>query len=140
MIKKIDSVRRLQRKDLPEATKLLNRERKTAFLDWETSLLSRTVNNRNTIGVVALNRGKVVAVLIGGVLGCRGEINHCVIAPEYRHNGIGGKLVKAALIRFARLGVRRVMLDVIRKNSQAIRFWESHGLRKTDDIHMEIDL
>jgi aminoglycoside 6'-N-acetyltransferase len=52
--------------------------------------------------------------------------------PEYRSRGVGAEMMRQALDRcFARSGVEHVLIDPLRRNERAIRFYERIGFTHT---------
>jgi GNAT superfamily N-acetyltransferase len=56
-----------------------------------------------------------------------GHVPHVYVVEEFRSTGCGSRMVDALLGWFARSGVRSVELQVLVRNSHAIRFWEREG-------------
>jgi ribosomal protein S18 acetylase RimI-like enzyme len=54
-------------------------------------------------------------------------IQHLVVAPKRRRQGVGTALLSEALSVARRRGIKRVELDVWSFNSEARRFWSKHG-------------
>ncbi len=63
-------------------------------------------------------------------LGKFGFIGDLFVRPEYRRQGIGHDLVRAAMKFFEKNKVKQVELLVAIKNEDTIKFWESIGFSK----------
>jgi len=60
-------------------------------------------------------------------------ISHIANYPEFRNLGIGKNLINMAVNEALRIGKQKVGLDVIRKNDNAIAFYEKYGFKKVYD-------
>jgi ribosomal-protein-alanine N-acetyltransferase len=65
--------------------------------------------------------------LVGFVLWVRGEIVTLDVAPEHRRQGLGRRLMQAALRAIRQSGRRRAALDVDRDNAAAIALYRTLG-------------
>ena len=83
---------------------------------------------------VAADQEKIVGVILSGNDGRRGFIYHTAVAPEYRHIGIGRRLVEAALESLKELGINKVCLVAFERNKAGNAFWESLGFAKRTDL------
>jgi len=63
--------------------------------------------------------------------GPAGVLYDLVVNPDHRRQGIGMKLMDAALAALTRLGAPRVVLFTAEKNSPAQRLFERSGFRRT---------
>ncbi|MBR0451975.1 MAG: GNAT family N-acetyltransferase [Oscillospiraceae bacterium] len=83
---------------------------------------------------VAEDNGKIVGVIIAGNDGRRGYIYHTAVHPDYRHQGIGTKLVDAALEALHSVGINKVALVVFSRNEDGNAFWEKIGFSERHDL------
>lgn len=58
-----------------------------------------------------------------------GDVESLAVAPHRRGTGIGSALLTAARERMLDLGVRDLWVGVVHGNTDALRFYERHGLR-----------
>lgn len=65
------------------------------------------------------------------------EINNLAVLPEYRHLGIGGKLLDDALVKIAETGARKAFVDIVDENQKLRRWYESKGFRYVDTVRIE---
>lgn len=79
--------------------------------------------------------GRVVGSVLGGFDGRRGMMYHLAVAPEFRHGGIGSRLVAELEGRLRAKGCIRYYLLVTRDNEEAIRFYEGRGWVRMDDLY-----
>jgi ribosomal protein S18 acetylase RimI-like enzyme len=91
------------------------------------------------IVLVAEKAGEVVGYAYGGVegndymvlRGPAGELYDVVVDPEHRREGIGTRLLDAALAELERLGAPRVVLFTAEKNHGAQAMFAGAGFRRT---------
>ncbi len=89
--------------------------------------------------LVAERDGDVVGYAFGGMEGSdymalrgpAGALYDLVVAPDHRRQGIGMKLMNAALAALTKLGAPRVVLFTAEKNAPAQRLFERSGFRRT---------
>lgn len=65
-----------------------------------------------------------------------GQVYALFVDPTHWSEGVGGALLEAATIRLAGIGLRRGSLWMIKGNSRAQRFYESHGWILTGQSRM----
>ena len=77
-------------------------------------------------------------VLVGCVMcghdGRRGYLQHLVVLPHYRRQGIASSLVESSLSRLEEQGILKCHLDVFKTNVTAANFWSSVGWKLRTDI------
>ena len=93
-------------------------------------LLARTPG----LSVVALDGDRVVGCALASHDGRRGFLQHVVVVPAVRGQGIAKAMVDACLagLRNERLGW--VHLDVAIENEAAMVFWQKAGWRRRDEL------
>jgi ribosomal protein S18 acetylase RimI-like enzyme len=75
--------------------------------------------------LVAVAAGRVVGSVIGGWDGWRGNVYRLAVAPDYRRQGLGGKLVQEISRMLFDKGARRLSALVEHEHPWAIGFWDS---------------
>lgn len=83
---------------------------------------------------VARAEGCVIGVILCGHDGRRGNIHHTAAAAEFRKQGIGRKLVEAAIEGLRGEGITKVSFVVFRRNEQGNAFWKHLGFNERDDL------
>ncbi|MCL2227370.1 MAG: GNAT family N-acetyltransferase [Oscillospiraceae bacterium] len=91
------------------------------------------LRNPNTC-FVAEQGGKIVGVILSGHDGRRGYMHHAAVAQDFQRQGIGAKLVNAAMAALENEGVTKVALVVYEKNESGNKFWESLGFTMRTDL------
>ena len=66
--------------------------------------------------------------------GRRGFIYHTAVDPGFRHQGIGTKLVDAAMHALKEKGISKVALVVFDRNEAGNAFWEKAGFTAREDL------
>lgn len=86
-------------------------------------------------GAIALaadaEEGRLAAFAIGHVAGSRGHVVTIDIAAPYRRHGLGRRMLSELKARMGAAGAREVRLEVDKRNTAAIRFYERMGFRST---------
>jgi ribosomal protein S18 acetylase RimI-like enzyme len=67
------------------------------------------------------------------------EVHGLAVAPSHQREGIGGRLLDAAIERSRQEGVRRLVLRVLSTNRGARRLYERHGF-EVEGAHREVFL
>ena len=83
-----------------------------------------------------------VAETDSGLCGCvmcghdgrRGYLQHLLVLPDYRRQGIANTLVQRCLCALEALGIGKCHLDVIKTNDAAARYWRNQGWQLRQDI------
>ena len=78
---------------------------------------------------------QLVGCVMSGHDGRRGYLQHLLVLPAYRHQGIATALVEHCLSELERLGIRKCHIDVFKSNALASAYWESQGWTLRTDIH-----
>ncbi|UDF34994.1 UNVERIFIED_ORG: GNAT family N-acetyltransferase [Shinella sp. XGS7] len=79
--------------------------------------------------------GRLLGCIMSGHDGRRGYLQHLVVRPELRRQGIANRLVEHCLQGLAALGIQKSHVDVFRSNELAQAFWSGQGWQRRDDIH-----
>ncbi|MDB5973706.1 MAG: N-acetylglutamate synthase [Nevskia sp.] len=78
---------------------------------------------------------RIVGCAMCGHDGRRGYLQHLLVVPEFRRQGIANALVEASLRKLAQLDIRKCHIDVLKINTLASTYWESQGWKLRTDIH-----
>lgn len=82
--------------------------------------------------LVAEYDGQIIASVVGGFDGRRGLVYHLAVAELFRQKGLGTLMMQELERRLRDKGCLRSYLLVTKDNSEAIRFYESHGWQRMD--------
>mgnify|MGYP005845554329 FL=1 len=76
---------------------------------------------------------RLIGYYLGTQDGGEGQIVRLAVLPEYRHKGVGSRLLADALDAFRRGRVRRVSVNTQSDNLPAQRLYERFGFRQTGE-------
>jgi ribosomal protein S18 acetylase RimI-like enzyme len=82
--------------------------------------------------LVAETGGRIIGSVLGGYDGRRGLVYHLAVENSYRNQGIGAALMTELEKRMKQKGCIRTYLLVTRENTEAARFYETHGWEQMD--------
>ena len=82
--------------------------------------------------LVAEAGGHIIGSVLGGFDGRRGLVYHLAVDYSYRNKGIGAALMTQLEQRMKQKGCIRTYLLVTRENTDAARFYETHGWEQMD--------
>jgi ribosomal protein S18 acetylase RimI-like enzyme len=86
------------------------------------------------LSFVAEIDGALVGCVMCGHDGRRGYLQHLVVLPQYRGQGIANALVERCLSGLEELGILKCHLDVIKTNTSAASYWQHQGWQLRTDI------
>jgi ribosomal protein S18 acetylase RimI-like enzyme len=96
--------------------------------------LTRLIREPAALLLVALIDARIVASVIGGWDGWRGNIYRLAVTPEYRRRGVARRLVEEISSALFDKGADRLSALVEHEHPWAIGFWESlRDLRYEND-------
>jgi ribosomal protein S18 acetylase RimI-like enzyme len=85
---------------------------------------------------VAISGDKLIGTILCGTDGRRGYIHHLAVAAESRRNGVGRRLLEAALSALQRIDIRKCHAFVFQSNPFGELFWERSGWQRRDDLQV----
>ena len=83
---------------------------------------------------VAEEEGRIVGAILTGHDGRRGYIYHTAVAPDCQRQGIGKRLVDAALAALRDAGITKVALVAFSRNEAGNAFWATLGFTAREDL------
>ncbi|MCS3472658.1 ribosomal protein S18 acetylase RimI-like enzyme [Pseudomonas sp. JUb42] len=86
------------------------------------------------LSFVAVDDQALCGCLMAGHDGRRGYLQHLIVLPEYRRQGIAGVLVERCLNELAALGIHKSHVDVLKTNDLAAAYWAAQGWTLREDI------
>ena len=84
--------------------------------------------------LVAEVENKIVGVILSGHDGRRGYIYHTAVNDSERKQGLGTRLVNAAIEALKEQGINKIVLVAFNKNKLGNSFWESQGFEERTDL------
>lgn len=97
--------------------------------------IERYLRRNPDTSFAAFDGDELVGVILGGHDGRRGFIHHACVRESHRHQGIGTRLVDAALGALKKEGISKVALLVFKYNEDGNAFWEQQGFTLREDIN-----
>ncbi|WP_296187134.1 GNAT family N-acetyltransferase [Pseudomonas sp. UBA1879] len=95
---------------------------------------ARYLQRNSGMSFVAQADGKLIGCVMCGHDGRRGYLQHLLVLPEYRRQGIAQSLVQRCLSCLEALGIGKCHLDVLKTNDAAARYWHGQGWQRREDI------
>lgn len=95
---------------------------------------SRYLERNPEMSFVAQIDGALCGCVMCGHDGRRGYLQHLLVLPRYRRQGIANALVERCLDRLEALGIQKCHLDVLKTNEAAARYWQRQGWQLRTDI------
>lgn len=140
-------IREVCKEDIPECVKVIresfatvaeefglteeNAPRFTAFATTEERLLWQMEGEDRRM-YVDVSNGSIVgyfSLLMQDEVGC--ELNNLCVLPEYRHDGIGGRLLEYAFETARGLGCGKMNIGILEENRVLRRWYEGFGFIHT---------
>lgn len=94
----------------------------------------RFINRNPDTCFIAKISNITVGTILAGNDGRRGYIYHTAVHPQYRHKGIGTKLVHIAINSLKQMGIGKAALLVFSDNESGNKFWSKLGFTERDDL------
>ncbi len=112
--------------DVPQ---LLTIESQDVYSPWSESLIKDCLNREHYYNVVSANEEQVLGYIICNLPYDECHLMNLAVAPDYRHQGIGRKLLNHAIGRM-RDSAEYMILEVREENTIARKLYESVGFEK----------
>jgi ribosomal protein S18 acetylase RimI-like enzyme len=94
------------------------------------------LNHNPGLSFVATIDSKVIGCVMCGHDGRRGYLQHLVVMPEHRRQGVGEKLFTACINALQKIGVSKTHIFVFKTNDLGNAFWTSKGWHLREEINM----
>ncbi len=96
--------------------------------------VKRYLERNQALSFIAEEEGHVVGCAMSGHDGRRGYLQHVVVDPAFRAQGIAQILVARCLEGLAACDIEKAHLDVLITNAEALGYWKRRGWTRRDDI------
>ena len=143
-------IRHMSEKDIPECVDVIRASFKTVadefgFTEENAPGFTAFATDDNRIRYqfleehrpmyVYLEGGKIVGYYSLGILNENEiELNNLAVLPEYRHKGIGRKLVEDTLVRVKAMGAGKIKIGIVEENQVLRKWYESLGFIHTGSV------
>jgi ribosomal protein S18 acetylase RimI-like enzyme len=95
---------------------------------------ARYLERNPGLSFVAEVGGALCGCIMSGHDGRRGYLQHLIVEPVFRRQGIASELVEHCLSGLESLGILKCHLDVFKTNEAAARYWQRQGWTLRTDI------
>ena len=112
-----------------DAGALVSIERRCFSDPWSETSFREALESPWTFGFVAVAGRGIAGYLIGREVAGTGEILNLAVSPEFRREGVGRALLRAAIVRLRKRRVDEVYLEVRESNLSAQALYLSSGFR-----------
>ena len=130
------SLRAMTMDDYEGVIELMKATPGVSFRDADSRDATARYLERNPgLSFVAEKDGRLVGCVMCGHDGRRGYLQHLVVLPDHRRQGIANALVDRCLAALERLGILKSHIDVLRTNDAGQAYWQSQGWTLRTDIH-----
>lgn len=117
-------IQRMTAEDTKEVARL---EEAIFSMPWSEQGFLDTLNMPNVLFLVAKQDGDLCGYCGVYIALDEGEITNVAVAPEYRKQGIGQKLLQELMQQAKEEGVVRFVLEVRQSNEAAIHLYQKNG-------------
>jgi ribosomal protein S18 acetylase RimI-like enzyme len=95
---------------------------------------ARYLDRNPGLSFLAIDAGRVIGCAMSGHDGRRGYLQHVIVEPAYRHQGVANALVERCLAELGKLGIVKTHIDVLVDNAVGNAYWTRRGWQRRDDI------
>lgn len=85
--------------------------------------------------VVAVQNGRIIGNILCGHDGRTAFFYHVCVAKNYRHHGVGYRMVRAAMETLQKEGVSKISLVAFKSNEIGNAFWQGIGWQERSDFN-----
>ncbi|KAB0491169.1 GNAT family N-acetyltransferase [Pseudomonas vancouverensis] len=129
------TIRVMTMDDYPAVIDLMQRTPGISLRDADSREATARYLARNPdMSFVAEDNEVLCACVMCGHDGRRGYLQHLIVLPDYRRQGIAGALVERCLSSLEAQGIFKCHLDVFKTNAAAARYWQGQGWQLREDI------
>lgn len=117
-------IRRMRREDVADVAEL---ERKIFTDAWSERAIQETLDQKQTMILLAYEDKRLIGYLILYFVLEDGEIARIAVEDSYRRQGVATKMLRELECLCEDNGVNKLLLDVRESNEGACRFYEKQG-------------
>jgi ribosomal protein S18 acetylase RimI-like enzyme len=128
------TIRPMQLTDYDAVMALMRQTPGVSIRDADSLEATRRYLDRNPgLSFVAQIDDVLVGCIMSGHDGRRGYLQHLLVLPAYRKQGIAAALVEHCLAALALAGIVKSHVDVLISNLPAQAYWQRQGWTRRDD-------
>jgi ribosomal protein S18 acetylase RimI-like enzyme len=98
--------------------------------------IARKLQVGGELFLVGVEKGELVASVMGGYEGHRGWVNYLAVSPAHQRGGYGRLLMQAMECRLLELGCPKLNLQIRSSNEAVIAFYNSIGYAQDPVVSM----
>ena len=130
-------IREMTIKDYDNIIEMLKTTPNITFREADSKDSTKRYLERNPgLSFVAIHKSYIIGCVMCGHDGRRGYLQHLIVKPENRNQGIGKSLYTACIDSLKQIGISKTHIFVLKSNSLANSFWESKGWILRNEINM----
>ena len=105
---------------------------------WNDPLrdIRRKLRVQPALFIVGFVSGELAATVMAGYEGHRGWLNYLAVAPRFRRQGLGRKMVAEAEARLRQMGCPKINIQIRTGNTEVIEFYRRIGFKADDVVSM----
>jgi ribosomal protein S18 acetylase RimI-like enzyme len=105
---------------------------------WNDPLrdIRRKLRVQSELFLVGFVAGELAATVMAGYEGHRGWLNYLAVAPRFRRQGLGRKIVAEAEARLRQMGCPKINIQIRTGNTEVIEFYSRIGFKADDVVSM----
>ena len=105
---------------------------------WNDPLrdIRRKLRVQSELFLVGFVAGELAATVMAGYEGHRGWLNYLAVAPRFRRQGLGRKIVEEAEARLRQMGCPKINIQIRTGNTEVIEFYRRIGFKPDDVVSM----
>lgn len=128
------TIRPMQLTDYDAVMALMRQTPGVSIRDADSLVATRRYLERNPgLSFVAHIDDVIVGCIMSGHDGRRGYLQHLLVLPAHRKQGIAAALVEHCLAALEALGIVKSHVDVLKTNVLAQAYWQHQGWTRRDD-------
>ena len=123
--------------DCDEVVSFWQKQEGVGLNESDTPKAIATFLSRNPgMSFIVRDGNQIVAAVLCGHDGRRGYLHHLAVAPTYRRQGIGKRMVQHCLDRLRQRGIPKCNIFLFAGNSEGKEFWEAVGFKDRIDLRV----
>ena len=96
--------------------------------------INKFIKRNNSLSYCVYDKKEIVACIIAGHDGRRGNIYHLAVHKNYRLRGIAANLLKKVYLEFKKQNISKINIKVLAEAEEAQKFWEHMNWKLREDI------
>lgn len=98
--------------------------------------IGRFLQRNPSLSFIAQIDSEIAGCILCGHDGRRGYLQHLVVRPQYRNQGLGESLVMKCIEALAEIGIFKIHVFAFRTNDIGNTFWKNKGWQLREDLNM----